>query len=417
MKLTISKNICTALCTCIISLSCVESLHARASTNSALFIQNEEAKTLKDSLLALQTDAKASKDQRIRRFLLDVHTAASKINTNSNSEVAVQASVSSGVTIDNCTIEGNSGPTTPFETDGVYFDGCKGCTLTNSKILESDLGILIGDMDGLVIDNCFVSSSQGTFFTAIQAGIFLEAFQAQAHNIVISNSRVLNEYGGIGVDGIFLLNGSGCVIENVIVDTITPENVYLPAGIHVGVLEGSSFDDVIIRDSIVQTSSSSVNGNKNSFCILCDHTTNTLIEGCEVSGAVHSNIMLSNFGSTQATQCTVRNCVSNNSAVAGIELAPSATANAIIGNVVSNNVEYGIFVGEGALYNHLEGNKVFANEGYGIFNNEPTTEVYDNTSCNNVGLNCSSVATPLFQQQSPGDSPVVVGSNICCPQF
>ena len=126
--------------------------------------------------------------------------------------------------------------------------------------------------------------------------------------------------------------------------------------------------------------------------------------------------MLSNFDYTQASQCTVRNCVSSNSDVAGIELAPSATGNAIINNVVYNNRDYGIFVGEGALYNHLEGNKVFANSGFGITNNEPTTEAYGNTSCNNLGVNCNSVPTPLFQQQTPGDTPVVVGSNICCFQ-
>lgn len=330
--------------------------------------------------------------------------------------IAVNVARSNAVHLDNITVEGNSGPGTPIETDGVVFGDCSGCSLKNSKILESDLGVVVGNMDGLLIDNCFVSSSPDTGLSALQLGIFPN--DQKAHNVIIRNSTILNEYGGFTVDGMFLLNGSGCIIENVIVDTITPGQIgyYLPAGIHIGSAAGTTFDDVAIRNTIVQTSSSSSTGNQNSFCIFCERTSNTLIENCEVSGAQYSNIVIGFYEDSPATQCAIKNCTSSNAGIAGIEIASSAVGNAIIDNVLSNNKGYGIYVAENALYNHLEGNNIFANLDYGIYNGESSTEFYGNTSCNNVGTNCSSVFAPMFQQQSPGAFPVVVGSNICCLQ-
>ncbi|MBS0636558.1 MAG: right-handed parallel beta-helix repeat-containing protein [Verrucomicrobia bacterium] len=324
----------------------------------------------------------------------------SSFSSSSLTPTAVRVFNSTAVAIDGIAVEGNSGIVNPYSTTGIEFNGgCRGCSLTNSKIIESDGPLLAFEIDGLQIENCLFSNSAGS--SPIGAStIQLGNSDGPANDINIANSSFINEFGGPNVIGLWLLSGSGCTIDNCIVDTITSEGG--SAAVYVGFINASTYSNAVIRNSTVQ--------NQNDFGILLDHASNFIVENCKIIDSQVANIKLND-----ATQCTISNCVSSGSEGYGIQLTNLASTNAILANVVNAN-RNGISIASDALNNHLQDNKVFDNSGNGIDNGDPSTELYGNTSCNNGGANCSP-SSSLFQQQSPGDSPVVVGSNICCEIF
>lgn len=415
-------------------------------------------------------------------------------STEQISSAAIRVAGSSGVKIDSTVIEGNTGVNS-IATTGVIFSGAsQNCSVTNSHIVESDLGISALQIDGLLIEDCLVSSSPTTYYNAINLGYT----DTSANDVIIRNTTVVNRAATPTYDGLFLGTGSGLLLENVLVDVnTTSAEDYFPAAIRVGVAGETTMDNVIIRNTIVN--------NVNEVALLIDKSSNCLVDGCQFSKSTQANIRLN-----CALQCTVKDCVSslsnpgigidltanshrtslignqvkynltginigagslnnslqdnqvvenagvgvaigagsNNNSLhnnkvfanqsSGIVIAAGSQSNSLQDNQIHSNSGDGISIGVGANSNNVHNNRVYANSGKGIVladtcshnslqknsvysntgigidnGSNLDNELFFNTSCNNTADDCSG-STFLFQQQSPGSSPVVVGSNICC---
>jgi len=312
----------------------------------------------------------------------------------------VITSDSQAISLDNVVFEGNSGEN-QFASAGIAFLGGSNYSVTNSKFDDVDLG-LFSLVNGLIIDNCLFTAPSTSFFNAIQLG----GTTSSANDTIIRNTTVINHDAFVGFDGITCPNGSGLIMENVIVDTNTSldeTDNYLPAAIHFGDNSSepyTSFTDALLTNVIIL--------NENDAGLFLASASNVVFQDGQITGSNEANVRFS-----LATECTIKNSEISNGDGFGILMFAGANNNAILGNTVTANGS-GVFVNFGAIGNHFQDNKVFENASVGINNAEPSTEFYFNTSCNNGNFNCSP-PTALFPQQSPGDSPAVAGSNICCP--
>ena len=306
------------------------------------------------------------------------------------------------VSIDQSTIELTSGQVGVFSDNIFVLGDSREISVTNCKFPIADSAIHVNQVNGLLVDNCLAIASPTTEFNILELGNVGQI----AFNSIIRNSTFVGTNAAAGLDGVLLFNGANCLIENCVVDVRAASvGVFFPGAIHVGcnaVNSGCnpelSFDNVIVRNCVIKNSAE--------VGIFVEKGSNCVFENSLVTASV-ANIRFDN-----ATECTVSNCKVNNGGGNGIVLNTGANINSFIGNIVSNNAGTGIVVNTGADSNHLQDNKVFKNGGLGINNLGTNTETYFNTSCNNVGDNCFGV-TP---EQTPGASPAVAGSNICCSQ-
>lgn len=308
---------------------------------------------------------------------------------------------SDGVYVDSCTFIGADLGFDPARTSfGIHIEEfSKNIELTNSTF-NNELGSIHAiDVIGMLVDNCVATASTVSNFNIAQFGSCTSG--EVASDLIIRNSTFTQSQSNHGFDGLLFLSGTDCLLENVIVDSSSQDlNNYLPAAIHIGNQNCSTYSNLVARNCVVQ----GVNGRT----LYLDNASKIVFEGSQITGAsVSANVYLN-----AADSSTIRNCQIFNGN-SGVILA-NPTGSGVPGNSIENcliydNTNFGI-QGTDQNKNHISGNHVWGNS-TGIFLTFPgVSETYYNTSCNNTTNSCHNV-TP---SQLPGASPIVAGSNVCC---
>ncbi len=317
--------------------------------------------------------------------------------TTATSSWGIQANASNSIVIEESTFSG-IGPTQGVNNTAgqiLFNNGCTDCRVSNCQFSNCDLAVFLRVINGAIIENCTFQSALTAAFTLIQVG----SGSGIANDIIIKNSTFVsnntNSYASI-VD----VQGSGRLIEDCVFSI--PNS---PVGDAISV--ASTAVNTTIRNCVIQGSTAS--GGSNAIFL---ESVGTVIDNCQLvgggAGSLGGNIFIG-FG---AVDCVVKNSEISGSLGNGIEIDGTSTNIALINNTVRDNAGAGIQVDNGAINTRVEGNKVFANLGGGIVNLTSTTpQIYFNTSCGNSPTDCVGFV-PL--SQTPGISPVVVGSNVCC---
>ncbi|MCE5293819.1 MAG: right-handed parallel beta-helix repeat-containing protein [Chlamydiales bacterium] len=257
------------------------------------------------------------------------------------------------------------------------------CTFSNWQY-----SIQAQDASGLQISSCLVAGSETLSGNLLQL--------TNTNNTQITNSSFGRQTALAASDGILFESGSGCTLNNVVVSVAsTTTSTYKSAAVHIG-----DFNTILANDCMILGS--------NAYSLLVENGSNIHLVDCQVMDATTANVYLD----AQATGCLLKNCKISDALGSGIIIASGATLNAINGCELSNNSGNGIVISQNAPKNLVFGNNVFDNQNFGIVNNEATTSIFSNISCNNSGSDCpSGGVTPA---QAPGVAPLTPGSNICC---
>ncbi len=376
----------------------------KTATSAAIHLAGVKKATL-SNLYTLNTTKgifiEDSSDIKVLNTHLEAHESsdlapptAALVAFNSADGAGIWIQGSIGVTVDGCDFES---PVTDYNPNRVnvafHVEGeSENIMLTNCNFSEWFCTVNVLKVDDLLIDHCNMKASIFSSFHAIQLGDCAEG--NTANDIIIRNTNI-KKYPTevVNFEGIFLVNGSGCLIENVVCDPASFQYNYTAASLHVGLAECATYSDVQVRDSV--------------FCGFSTDAVN-IESGRDVS---IENCQLTAFGNgvnmSDAEGCLIKNCVINAEDI-GVHLNTSGK-NAIIGNQIWGAGRYGILVEDNAG-NHISGNSVYSNDTGISIGSGSITEVYFNTACNN-GLDCENV--PSIQAQPIGMLPVA-GSNICC---
>ena len=315
--------------------------------------------------------------------------------------------LSTNVSIDSCTFEGITAVTVEGQTaNGVFIFESINVSITNSSFSDWLIAINVYSAINLKIENCLAIASQYSDESLVQLGnTFSDVLYVE--DVVIRNSTFFQPYDVPGFDGLLLYQGSGCLLENVVVNTISGLfDGYAPAGIHIGCSvngecdPGVAFDNVYAQDCLVT--------GQNYSGLYVEEGRNITFNRSQFTQATQANV----FFDAAAQNCIISNSVMGNAVGAGygVYIHAGATENAIIDSEIANNGAGGVIVAGTAADNFIRGNRIFENGIVGIFNSEPSTAFFFNTCCNNP-TNCIGV-NPLVAT-TPTD-PIVAGGNVCC---
>lgn len=254
------------------------------------------------------------------------HTGASTGNGS-----AVFDTGSSSLTFDHCLFEGTSGALPALMT---FFQSSTNVRFTSCVFSNADIGIAFGG-SGLLVENCQLFGSQTNNFNLIQLGIpGTPPFPAlPAFDITIKDTTAISTVpNNPGFDCITAGQGSGLILENVIIDSqgrAIPIDVPFVGGLHLGSsLNPSSFNDVIVSKTVIR--------NQNDNGLLSEAgSTGMLVTDSTISGAV-TGIHL--YG-TQAS--TIKSSLINFNNE-GIVLETGSTGNSVVNNTISTNTSDGV---------------------------------------------------------------------------
>ncbi len=311
---------------------------------------------------------------------------------------------SSGVEIDTCTFIGADCPFAATRTGfGLHVEeNTKNLILKNSSFSNWIGSIHAPSVTGMLIDDCVAINSLNSSLNVVQLG---SCSDEQANDVIIRDSTFIYNGGLPGVDGILLAAGSGCLLENLLVDTTSSaiDNTYFPGGIHVG-LQGcdSGYQNVQGLNCIIK--------GVNYSNLNMENCKNAVFERCTISDSIYANVLMND----PTTSSKLKDCTVFDGQNYGVFLNTSTGgANAVTGCQIYNNANYGLTDSVTPLETNLfTANNVYSN-GAGIFvANSGMTMTFFNTSCHNTATNCSAFVSP---NQAPGASPIVAGSNVCCP--
>lgn len=362
-----------------------------------------------DHLVAVANNATFAINSLLRaRSVENLSIHDSKFRTSLASNIA-----SGGILLEDTVIAEN-------ERSGIP---CKSVQLQNLECYNCD--IFNAPVESLVAENITsVIDDPLYIFSMFQFGGFnaeLTPFEYNTRNAILRNSTFSNLNANDTAVGIQAVQGSGLIIDNVVVNVNAagtgdpdacqedPVN-YPPVGIKFAIGNNgnsgctSRVTDCVVRNSIFTSATPSGYGitilatpeNENDGIVI----DNCLIDNCLVDGILVRNTVNSSIQNSK-----VRNCSGDVSY--GINLDTNANRNSLLNNEVSSNAN-GINVGANNTQNYLQDNKVHSNAGVGINNQGTDTVIVYNVSCNNF-INCVNV-TPA---NNPGD-PALVGENICC---
>jgi parallel beta-helix repeat protein len=327
---------------------------------------------------------------------------------------------------------------------GVKFagSGAAGQGNTDSRVIGSsfanstgETNLLAQQIDGLLIDgSTFTSTGSEATENLAQFGDTEQAGQT-ANNLIVRNSTFINKSSNKNLEGIFLLNGAGALIDSVLVD-IDNTGAGLDtdfSGIHIsGPAEepgelGGVFVNATVRNSTFQ--GPAING------MYPDEGANALIiENNLATGAQKHGIFLAGTTNSTAKDNTA---VSNGTAAtegspaigSGIFVGEESNSNAVYNNVTSGNKRSGIEIEAGSTNNLIQNNRSFSNgafdangvatAGFGIRDNEEPSsdnstgnQVWNNTAYNNfANYSIASVTVNPIVVNKPG-CPAVTGENI-----
>lgn len=322
-----------------------------------------------------------------------------------NFGAGIEINGSVGVTMDNLVFEGSD--VAPFDDEFtvgllVYGDAAN-IALRNSVLTNWFEAVDILQVTGFIMDHCMAIAPPFTDFCLLQLGGYYP--ELVANDVIIRNSTFEQHTLVTGFDGLLLVQGSGAIFENVVVDVATTgeEEGYSPGAIHIGCGSASgcvdptlAYTNLYARDCIVR--------GENQFGLYIEAAEDVTFSHSQFTDATINVLFYDD-----ALHCQVLDSLISNAGGFGALFNSDATENAIVNCQVSDS-DNGIFVSNTALRNQVKGNRVFGNSNSGIENLDPSTDIYFNTSCNNGVTNCSGV----FVTRNPGDIPLQAGSNICC---
>ncbi len=397
----------------------------KTATSAAVSLVNVEKATLRD-VYTFNTTKGISitncTDVLVENSLVSNHEGLS-VPTTASVGAGIFVDSSTSVTIESCDFEGAglSPVTNPNEaSNALIVQGTsqdlsvQNCTFNNWLNTFT-----INQVNGMLIDNCLADAASVSTSNLLELG----STTTQGLDVTIRNSTFTQDTLVPGFDGLFFINGSGCLMENVIVDVTTGNdgnvNPYFPAAIHIGCAVNGhvscgppylAFTDLLAKNCIIKGA--------NQYGLLVENGSYITFTDSQFTGASVANIFLdgavdvnhvSTFG---ALGCVIKNSIVTNAVGSGVGVLinPGANSNALVNCDVSNNSQDGVAISQYALNNLITGNSVYDNGNHGIINSESTSMTYYNTSCHNAaGLSCVGV-TP---SQVPGTTEVA-GSNICC---
>ncbi len=359
----------------------------------------------------------------------DVLVQNSLLNTHEGTSVPTAASIGAGilidgstsVVVDSCTFAGAGlAPGNNEASNAILVQGASSAVMVKTSSFNNWMSTFtINEVTGMQIQDCLAVASPVSNSNLLQLGTATTA----ANDITIQNSSFIQNTAVPGFDGLLFLNGSGCLLQNVIVDVTTVNdgnvNPYFPGAIHVGCAVNGhvvctpilAFSDIVADSCIVKGENQYGLFIENGSYIAFTNSqfTDASLANVFFDGAVDPTFHQSIFG---AEGCIIQDSTITNAAGTGtgILINPGANTNAIITCDISNNAQNGIVIAQYAQKNQINGNSVHANGNFGIESSEPTTALFFNTSCKNTSTNCIGVSP----SQLPGASPAVAGSNICC---
>ncbi|MCE5294267.1 MAG: right-handed parallel beta-helix repeat-containing protein [Chlamydiales bacterium] len=308
---------------------------------------------------------------------------------------------SNGVSVDTSSFVGaDLGFDASRSSFAMHVEGASRNIQVSNSTFNNWLGTFhILNVTGMIIDHCQAVASPISNFNLIQMGSCDEA--EHANDVIIKNSNFIQTTAVQGFDGLLILGGSGCILENVLVDTTSQDILvnpaYLPSALHIGTAGCDPYTNLVATNCVIK----GVNGRT----VHIESGSNIVLDGCQISGGTNVNVFM-----TFASSCVVKNSMIFNGDSGFFLVAGAGTGGNSIENCqVFDNTVYGIQVSD-QTNNHVSGNSVWGSR-VGIYLSfAGFTETYNNTVCNNSVNNCHNVN----QAQTPGASPAVVGSNVCC---
>ncbi len=309
---------------------------------------------------------------------------------------------SKGVTIEYCTFVGADLEFAPDRTAfGLHIEATsENITVTNSTFTNLLGSIHALSVNGLLIDHCVAVASVNSSLNVAQFGSCDEG--DEANDVIVRDSSFIYKGSVDGVDGLLFVGGSGCLLENLMVDTQSAElgeGQYFPAGIHVGISGCESYSNLFGRNCIIK--------GVNYIGLHLESSTNAVFEGCQITDGSTANVFINDY----AISSGIKNSWISNSAGSGVYLNTALGGSNFVEDCqIFSNGAFGLIDSVPAMTeNFFLHNNVYGNEN-GIFGNtDGSTMTFFNTACNNRVVDCNDVSPA----QPPG-SPAVSGSNICC---
>lgn len=333
---------------------------------------------------------------------------------------------STHIVVDGCTLEGadlSSPLATGEASNAILVEGPSSDLIIRNATFSNWLSTMtLNQVTGVLIENCMAEASSLSTSNLLELG----SMSSQANDIIIRNATFRQETAVPGFDGLLFLNGSGCLMENVVIDVTTENDTdvspYYPGAIHVGCAVNGhvsctpmlAYSDILAKNCIVK--------GENQYGLLVENGSDITFTDSQFTDASLANIFLD--GAVDVNHISIfgaHGCIIKNSTISsatgsgnGILINAGADTNAIVRCDVSDNSQNGIVVSQYAHKTQLIGNSVFDNVGIGIENDEASTATFFNTSCSNIGANCAGTSG-VTPSQAQGAA-AVAGSNICCPQ-
>lgn len=381
----------------------------KTSTSAAVHLENVNKATLKNIYTKNTTkgiEIENSSNVRVEFSQVEAHegvvqlvfpSPATLAGTGNGAGIWIEGS--QGVTVDSCAFVGADLVFDPSRTSfGLHVEGSsENITLTNSTFTDWLGSIHVLNVNGMLIDHCVAIASPVSNLNLVQLGS-CDA-ENKANDVIIRNSNFVQHTAVQGFDGILAVGGSGCLFENLLIDTVSDDipNGYLPSAIHIGSTGCDAFENLLAKNCIVK----GVNGRT----IHIENGVKAIFDACQISGGTNVNILMN-----AATDCAIKNSmVHDGDNGIFIDTPSGAGKNSIENCLVYDNTVWGIEVAD-KNHNHLSGNSVWGSR-VGIEISYPAfNEVFYNTCCNNSVHNCTNITA----FQVPGDTPAFAGSNVCC---
>lgn len=300
---------------------------------------------------------------------------------------------SSGITLNNCSIIANM----QVSANALIIQGAtEHISISNSTISGWANSIMASQITGLQIEDCIIQGSDTTGGNLLKLG----DDSSVANAIQIQNTTFIQQMLHSNFDALAFFNGSGCLLENVLVDTTTSSSAsYSPGAIHIG-SKTSSYNNIFAKNCVIKGT--------NDYGLYIEKSSNTTMNNVEFTKATVSNILIDEG----ASGCLIKSCKVSDAAGSGIIINAGATANAIVNCEIGNNSQNGIDIQQHAFNTQILKNNVFDNGNFGILNSDTSTATHFNISCNNAVSDCP--AGGVSPEQAPGLTPNMPGFNICC---
>ncbi len=381
----------------------------RSPTSAAVHLINVQKATINNIYTKNTTrgiEIENSSDVLVQYSHVEAHEGIVQINFPSPATLAgsgngggIWINGSTGVTIDSCAFVGADLTFDPSRTSfGLHIEGDSRDIIVTNDTFTNWLGtIQVLNVTGLLIDHCIAVASPISNLNIVQLGSCDPT--NNANDVTIQNSNFTQTTAVQGFDGFLILGGSGCLLENLLIDTSSLDipNGYLPAAVHFGMPACTPYTNLVARDCIIKGS--------NGRTVYIEVGDKITLDECQISGGTNVNVYL-----LDATSCVVKNSnIFNGDSGIFIDNGAGGDKNSIENCLVYDNTVNGIVVADQKA-NHLSGNSVWGSRSGISLSFAGFTETYFNTSCNNSVHNCTNVSP----SQVPGASPAVAGSNVCC---